>query len=98
MQKQIEDLPVAFQSLFAELKAEKDIEEGSMTDYVVQPTKADEQEEYEQLDSVLEDENESDYDEYDENTFDMNAISPYMKNAFGEFDDDDDEYESDDYE
>ena len=50
MQKQIEDLPIAFQSLFAELKAEKDVEEGSATDYVIQPTKKDVQEEYEQLD------------------------------------------------
>ena len=99
MQKQIKDLPFAFQSLFAELKAEKDIEEGSATDYVIQPTKKDVQEEYEQLDTVLEDENEADYDEYDENTYDMNAVSPYMRDAFGEFDDEDeDEYEDDRYE
>lgn len=98
MQKQIKDLPLAFQSLFAELKAEKDIEEGSATDYVIQPTKKDVQEEYEQLDTVLEDENEADYDEYDENTYDMNAVSPYMRDAFGEFDDEEDEYEEDDYE
>ena len=99
MQKQIKDLPLAFQSLFAELKAEKDIEEGSATDYVIQPTKKDVQEEYEQLDTVLEDENEADYDEYDENTYDMNAVSPYMRDAFGEFEDEDeDEYEEDDYE
>jgi len=98
MQKQIKDLPLAFQSLFAELKAEKDAEEGSATDYVIQPTKKDVQEEYEQLDTVLEDENEADYDEYDQNTYDMNAVSPYMRDAFGEFDDEDvDEYE-DDYE
>ena len=31
MQKQIKDLPFAFQSLFAELKAEKDAEEASAT-------------------------------------------------------------------
>ena len=98
MQKQIKDLPIAFQSLFAELKAEKDIEEGSATDYVIQPTKKDVQEEYEQLDTVLEDENEVEYDEYDENTYDMNAVSPYMRDAFGEFDDEEDEYEEDDYE
>ena len=97
MQKQIKDLPIAFQSLFAELKAEKDAEEGSATDYVIQPTKKDVQEEYEQLDSVLEEEGEEDYDEYDENTYDMNAVSPYMRDAFGEFDDED-EYEEDDYE
>ena len=99
MQKQIKDLPLAFQSLFAELKAEKDVEEGSATDYVIQPTRKDVQEEYEQLDTVLEDENEADYDEYDENTYDMNAVSPYMRDAFGEFDDEDeDEYDEDDYE
>jgi len=99
MQKQIKDLPIAFQSLFAELKAEKDVEEGSATDYVIQPTRKDVQEEYEQLDTVLEDENEADYDEYDENTYDMNAVSPYMRDAFGEFDDEDeDEYEDDRYE
>ena len=99
MQKQIKDLPIAFQSLFAELKAEKDAEEGSATDYVIQPTKKDVQEEYEQLDSVLDEEGEEDYDEYDENTYDMNAVSPYMRDAFGEFDDEDeDEYEEDDYE
>ena len=80
------------------MKAEKDIEEGSATDYVIQPTKKDVQEEYEQLDTVLEDENEADYDEYDENTYDMNAVSPYMRDAFGEFDDEEDEYEEDDYE
>ena len=97
MQKQIKDLPIAFQSLFAELKAEKDVEEGSATDYVIQPTKKDVQEEYEQLDTVLEDENEADYDEYDENTYDMNAVSPYMKDAFGEFDEDGEYEEDDDY-
>lgn len=99
MQKQIKDLPIAYQSLFAELKAEKDVEEGSATDYVIQPTKKDVQEEYEQLDTVLEDENEADYDEYDENTYDMNAVSPYMRTAFGEFDDEDeDEYDETEYE
>ena len=98
MQKQIKDLPLAFQSLFAELKAEKDVEEGSATDYVIQPTRKDVQEEYEQLDTVLEDENEADYDEYDENTYDMNAVSPYMRDAFGEFDDEDEDEYEDDYE
>ena len=44
MQKQIKDLPIAFQSLFAELKAEKDVEEGSATDYLIQPTRKDVQE------------------------------------------------------
>ena len=88
MQKQIKDLPIAFQSLFSEFKAEKDAEEASATDYVVQPTKKDIEDEFEQLDSVLSDEEGEDYDEYDENTYDMNAVSPYMREAFGELDDD----------
>tara|TARA_A100001037_G_scaffold244817_1_gene225845 strand:+ start:40117 stop:40413 length:297 start_codon:yes stop_codon:yes gene_type:complete len=93
--RQIKDLPIAYQKLFAELKAEKDVEEGSATDYVIQPTKKDVQEEYEQLDSVLEEEDEVDYDEYDENTYDMGAVSPYMREAFGEFDDEEEYDESD---
>ena len=88
-----------WKSLFAELKAEKDVDEASATDYVIQPTKKDVQEEYEQLDTVLEDENEVEYDEYDENTYDMNVVSPYMRTAFGEFDDEDeDEYDETEYE
>ena len=97
MLKAIEDLPVSYQQLFAELKAEKDAEEGSATDYVVHPTKKDVQEEFEQLDSVIEEEGEAEYDEYDENTYDMSAVSPYMRDAFGEFDEDE-ECEEDDYE
>ena len=96
--RQIEDLPLQYQQLFAELKAEKDVEEGSATDYVVQPPKKDIHEECEHLDSVLEDEDEQDeYDEYDENTYDMKSISPYMREAFGDFDEDDDfdEFEED---
>jgi hypothetical protein len=95
MTKQIEDLPLSLQKLFAELKAEKDAEEGSATDYVIQPTKKDVQEEYEQLDSVVEEEGECEYDEYDENTYDMGAVSPYMREAFGEFDEED--YDEEDY-
>ena len=91
MQKQIKDLPIAFQSLFAELKAEKDAEEGSAADYVIQPTKKDVQDEYERLDSVIEEEGENEYDEYDENTYDMDAVSPYMREAFGEFDEEENE-------
>jgi hypothetical protein len=96
MHKQIKDLPVSLQKLFVEMKAEKDAEEGSSADYVVQPTKDDIQDEYERLDSVLEEEDEVDYDEYDENTYDMSAVSPYMRDAFGEFDEEDEDY--DDYE
>ena len=82
--------------MYAELKAEKDAEEGSATDYVIQPTKKDVEEEFEQLESVIEDEDQSDYDEYDENTYDMNAVSPYMREAFDEFDEE--EYDECDYE
>tara|TARA_B100002019_G_scaffold166350_1_gene143798 strand:- start:1025 stop:1315 length:291 start_codon:yes stop_codon:yes gene_type:complete len=96
MIKQIKDLPLSFQQLYAELKAEKDAEEGSATDYVIQPTKKDVEEEFEQLESVIEDEDQSDYDEYDENTYDMNAVSPYMREAFDEFDEE--EYDECDYE
>ena len=38
---------------------------------------------YEQLDIVHESENQDDeYDEYDENTYDMNCVSPYMREMF----------------
>ena len=82
MPKQIKDLPLEYQQLFAELKAEKDAVEASASDYVVQPTKEDVAEEHEQLDSVLEEEDESDYDEDDENTYDMKCISKEMRSMF----------------
>lgn len=88
MQKQIKDLPLPLQSLFAEFKSEMDAEKASATDYVIQPKTKDIEEEFEQLDSVLCEEDAEDYDEYDENTYDMSAVSPYMREAFGEFDDD----------
>ena len=96
MIKQIKDLPLSFQQLYAELKAEKDAEDGSATDYVIQPTKKDVEEEFEQLESVIEDEDQSEYDEYDENTYDMNAVSPYMREAFDDFSEE--EYDECDYE
>ncbi len=81
--KGIEDLPLAYQQLFAELKAEKDADEGSATDYVVEPSKEDVEEEFEQLDSVLEEEDaQDDYDEYDENTYDMKCVSKEMRSMF----------------
>ena len=98
MQKQIEDLPVSFQKLFVELKAEQDAIEGSSADYVIQPTKKDIQDEYERLDSVLEQEDDNDYDEYDENTYDMEYVSPYMRDAFDEFDEEEQDEEEYDYE
>tara|TARA_B100002019_G_scaffold64374_1_gene55179 strand:+ start:1148 stop:1438 length:291 start_codon:yes stop_codon:yes gene_type:complete len=96
MPRAIKDLPESFQSLFYELKAEHDALEASASDYVIHPTKHDIQDEYERLDSVLEEEDEQEYDEYDENTYDMSAVSSVMRNAFGEFDDE--EHEEDDYE
>ena len=80
--KGIEDLPLEYQQLFAELKAEKDALEGSAADYVVEPTKEDVDEEHEQLDSVLDEEDESDYDEDDENTYDMNYVSREIRSMF----------------
>ena len=86
MQKQIEDLPLPLQSLFVEFKAEMDAEKASANDYATQPKAKDIEEDFEQLDSVLCEEDAEDYDEYDENTYDMSAVSPYMREAFGEFD------------
>ena len=70
--------------------SEKDVEEGIATDYVVPPNKEDVQDEYERLESVIEEEGESEYDEYDENTYDMTAISPYMRDAFDDFSEEED--------
>ncbi len=81
--KRIEDLPLEYQALFAELKAEKDAEEGAAADYVIEPTREDVEEEFEQLESVLEEEDEQDeYDEYDENTYDMKCVSKEMREMF----------------
>ena len=84
MPKQIEDLPLEYQQLFAELKAEKDAVEASASDYVSEPTNEDVDEEYEQLDSVLEEEDGDDdeYDEDDENTYDMKRVSKEMRSMF----------------
>ena len=54
------------------------------------PNKEDVQDEYERLESVIEEEGESEYDEYDENTYDMTAISPYMRDAFDDFSEEED--------
>lgn len=90
MIKNIKDLPLSYQNLLAEFQVEKDVEEGIATDYVVQPKKEDVQDEYERLESVIEEEDESEYDEYDENTYDMTAISPYMRDAFDDFSEEED--------
>jgi len=90
MIKNIKDLPLSYQNLLAEFQVEKDVEEGIATDYVVQPNKEDVQDEYERLESVIEEEGESEYDENDENTYDMTAISPYMRDAFDDFSEEED--------
>jgi len=90
MTKNIKDLPLSYQNLLAEFQVEKDVEEGIATDYVVQPNKEDVQDEYERLESVIEEEGESEYDENDENTYDMTAISPYMRDAFDDFSEEED--------
>lgn len=82
MPKRIEDLPIAYQKLFAELKAEKDVEEGLTADYVVEPTEEDVFDEYERLESVMEEEDEDDFDEDDENTCDMRYVSKEMRSMF----------------
>ena len=84
MPKQIEDLPFEYQKLFAELKAEKDAVEASASDYVIEPTNEDVIDEYEQLDSVIEEEDgdDDDYDEDDENTYDMKRVSNEMRSMF----------------
>ena len=84
MPKQIEDLPIEYQKLFAELKAEKDAVEASASDYVIEPTNEDVIDEYEQLDSVIEEEDGDDdgYDEDDENTYDMKRVSNEMRSMF----------------
>jgi len=84
MPKQIEDLPIEYQKLFAELKAEKDAVEASAPDYVIEPTNEDVIDEYEQLDSVIEEEDgdDDDYDEDDENTYDMKRVSNEMRSMF----------------
>ena len=84
MPKQIEDLPIEYQKLFAELKAEKDAVEASASDYVIAPINEDVIDEYEQLDSVIEEEDgdDDDYDESDENTYDMKRVSKEMRSMF----------------
>lgn len=82
MQTQIDHLPFAYQKLLAEFKAEKDALEASELDYVKHPVSNDKHE-FEQLDSVIDSENADDfYDEQDENTYDMNCVSPYMREMF----------------
>ena len=83
MQKQIKDLPHSLQSLFVEIKAEQDAIDASKSDYVSHPVNKNKLDDYEQLDIVHESENQDDeYDEYDENTYDMNCVSPYMREIF----------------
>tara|TARA_B100001093_G_scaffold374932_1_gene359930 strand:+ start:231 stop:485 length:255 start_codon:yes stop_codon:yes gene_type:complete len=83
MQKQIKDLPLSLQSLFVEIKAEQDAINASKLDYVSHPVNKNKLDDYEQLDIIHESENQDDeYDEYDENTYDMNCVSPSMREMF----------------
>jgi hypothetical protein len=83
MHRRINQLPPEFQLIYEEFKLQKDIEDAIKQESVkTYPTNDEVMEEYQQLDSVIEEENESDYDEHDENTYDMNAVSCYMKDAF----------------
>ena len=74
--KNISSLPIALQSLFAELKAEQDAEQaidGTQT----QASKEDIQDEKNLLDAEIET-----ADENDENEIDMGAVSPAMLAMF----------------
>lgn len=83
MQPRKNQLPPEFQLIYEEFKLQKDIEDILKQESIkTYPTNDEVTEEYQQLDSVIEEENESEYDEYDENTYDMNAVSCYMKDAF----------------
>ena len=76
--KRIDDLPLNLQKLFVEMKTEKDAIEASESDYCKTKNVLDESD---PLD-VLDDDQQDDYDEYDENTFDMNCVSPQLRDIF----------------
>lgn len=76
--KRIDDLPLHLQKLYVEMKTEKDAIESSEADYCKTKNVLDES--Y-TLD-VLEDDQQDDYDEYDENTFDMSCVSPQLRDIF----------------
>jgi len=77
--KNIEDLPIELQRLYTEIKSENDAIQASKLDYV--EIKKNILDNTETLD-YLEQDNDQDFDEYDENTFDMNVISPSMREIF----------------
>lgn len=77
--KNIEDLPIELQRLYTEIKSENDAIQASKLDYV--ETKKNILDNTETLD-YLEQDDDQDFDEYDENTFDMNVISPGMREIF----------------
>lgn len=87
MPKRIEDLPLNYQQLYHEFSLEKDINEGLNSEIIIYPTNFEENKQikFESLDKVENEHYDCDYDEDDENTHDMNAVSPYMRTAFGEF-------------
>ena len=66
--KNIEDLPIELQRLYTEIKSETDAIQASKLDYV--ETKKNILDNTETLD-YLEQDDDQDFDEYDENTFDM---------------------------
>lgn len=83
MQTDIDDLPISLQKLFYEVKAEQDAIEASKNDYVEISKEKYEPDQFEKLDDVINEENADDqYDEYDENTYDMNCLSSAMREVF----------------
>ena len=85
MQKRIEDLPKKYQELYSEFSLEKDIDEGLRSEIIIYPTNFDIDDSiFDSLESVETSEDESEYDDNDENTFDLRCVSPNLKRVFGE--------------
>ncbi len=83
MQTSVDNLPISLQKLFYEVKAEQDAIEASKNDYVEIAKEKFEPDKFEELDDVINAENaDDDFDEYDENTFDMNCLSSAMREVF----------------
>lgn len=77
--RQIEDLPIELQKLYFEFKTEDDAIQGSKYDYV--ETTKNVLDNSENLD-CLEEPDDIEYDENDENTYDMNLLSPSFRDVF----------------
>lgn len=85
MQKRIEDLPKKYQELYSEFSLEKDIDEGLRSEIIIYPTNFDKGDSiFDSLESLETSEDESEYDDNDENTFDLGCVSPNLKRVFGE--------------